>query len=397
MRAGDIAGCYVHLPFCDRICPYCDFAVVKYDRSRARRYIAALLREISASPAPPHPIRTLFLGGGTPSALEAEQIAQVLDSLFETFAIARGDVECTLEANPTRSAGDLAAWRAAGVTRLSIGMQSLDDDELHRLGRDHSAEQAVGFAHAARAQGFANISFDLIAGAPGQTTRTFARSVARAIECKPEHVSIYGLTIEAGTPYAMWHAREPSAFPDDDAVAEMLDLAEAELTRAGFRHYEISNFALPGRECVHNIGYWRQRDCVAFGMSAAGYHDGVRHRNAREFEQYCAAIEAGVSARVDVERLDFGRRVGEAAMLALRMDDGIEDDDFRRRFSIEPSVAFAGARNKCSAAGLLETDGRGARLTKRGRLLANEVCAEFLTPNLGTPAVAAERNGVSIP
>lgn len=396
MTEGAIAGCYVHLPFCDRICPYCDFAVVKYDRGRARRYVAALLREISQSSAPRHPVRTIFLGGGTPSALDADQVTNVLDALFDTFALAGGDVECTLEANPTRSAGDLAAWRAAGVTRLSIGVQSLDDDELHRLGRDHSAEQAVGFARAARAQGFTNISFDLIAGAPGQTTQTFARSVARAIECEPEHVSIYGLTIEAGTPYATWHAREPSAFPDDDAVAEMLVLAEAELTRSGFRHYEISNFAKPGRECVHNVGYWRQRDCVAFGMSAAGYHDGMRYRNAREFEAYCGAIEAGTSARVEVERLDFARRVGEAAMLALRMDDGIDDDDFRRRFSIEASVAFAGARNKCSAAGLLETDGRGARLTKRGRLLANVVCAEFLSPNLEAPAVAAERNGVSI-
>jgi oxygen-independent coproporphyrinogen-3 oxidase len=276
-------------------------------------------------------------------------------------------------------------------------VQSLDDDELHRLGRDHTAAQAIEFARAARAQGFANISIDLIAGTPGQTTQTFERSIVRAIECAPEHVSIYGLTIEPGTPYAVWYGREPSAFPDDDAVAEMLVLADAKLAGAGFRHYEISNFARAGRECEHNVGYWRQRDCVAFGLSAAGYHDGMRYRNVREFDAYCAAIESGTSARADVERLDFARRIGEAAMLALRMDDGIEDDDFRRRFSIEPSVAFAEARNKCSAAGLLETDGRGARLTERGRLLANDVCAEFLTPNLETPAVAAERKGASIP
>jgi len=392
-----IAGCYVHLPFCDRICPYCDFAVVKHDRSRAARYVDALVNEIAQSPAPRHPVGTLFLGGGTPSALEAEQIARVLDALFRKFDIAPGDVECTLEANPTRGAADLTAWLRAGVTRLSIGVQSLDDGDLHRLGRDHSALQAMDFARAARAAGFANVSIDLIAGAPGQTTAGFRNSVVRAIHCDPEHVSIYGLTIEPGTPYAIWYARDPSAFPDDDTVAEMLVCADEALTGAGYRHYEISNFARPGRECLHNIGYWLQRDCVAFGLSAAGYQDGMRYRNARGFEAYCAAIESGVSARADVERLDFARRVGEAAMLALRMDAGIEDEDFRRRFAIEPAVAFESARNKCSAAGLLETDARGARLTERGRLLANDVCAEFLTPNLKTPAVAAERKGASTP
>ena len=396
MTPGSIAGCYVHLPFCDRICPYCDFAVVKHDRSRATRYVDALLREIAQSPQSRHPVRTIFLGGGTPSALEAEQIARVLDALFRRFDVPRG-VECTLEANPTRGAADLAAWLGAGVTRLSIGVQSLDDGELHRLGRDHTAQQAMEFARAARAAGFENVSIDLIAGAPGQTVAGFRRSVVRAIECGPEHVSIYGMTIEPGTPYAIWHARDPSAFPDDDTVAEMLVCADEALASAGYRHYEISNFAKPGWECQHNIGYWRQRDCIAFGLSAAGYLDGTRYRNARGFEDYCTAIESGASARVDVERLDFARRVGEAAMLALRMDAGIEDDDFRRRFAIEPALAFENARNKCSAAGLLETDARGARLTERGRLLANDVCAEFLTPNLETPAVAAERKGASIP
>ena len=396
MTSDRIAGCYVHLPFCDRICPYCDFAVVRYDRRRATRYIAALEREITSAAEPRMPVRTVFLGGGTPSALDAAQIAHVLQTIFAKFAIAPGGVECSLEANPSRNAADLAAWRTAGVTRLSVGVQSLDDGELHRLGRDHSAQGAIEFVRAARETGFASVSVDLIAGAPGQTAESFARSLRRAVDLGVDHMSVYGLTVEQGTPYAAWQEREPSAFPDDDSVGEMLALAHDELVGAGYRHYEVSNFAKPGHECDHNIGYWRQRDCIAFGMSAAGYEDGMRYRNAREFEAYCAALESGASARAEFERLDLPARVGEAAMLALRTADGIDYDDFRRRFSIDAAAVFADARKKCSAAGLLEADKRGARLTGRGRLLANDVCAEFLAPILETPTATADPKGAVV-
>jgi putative oxygen-independent coproporphyrinogen III oxidase len=376
----NIAGCYVHLPFCDRICPYCDFAVVPYERRKAARYLAALEREIDEAPLPALPVRTIFLGGGTPSALEARDVAHVLDGLFAKFDVAAGAIECTLEANPGRNAADLPTWRAAGVTRLSVGVQSLDDGELHRLGRTHSASEALNFVRAARDCGYSNVSIDVIAGAPGQTPETFARTLDRLVDVAPEHVSVYGLTIEPGTPYAAWHARDPSAFPDDDVTAQLLDGAHGALVDAGYEHYEISNFARPGFACRHNIGYWRQRECIAFGMSASGYSAGERYRNLRSFEAYCRAIETGTSPREDLERLDFSGRLGEAAMLALRTSQGIDDQDFRRRFGVEAAVVFATARNKCSAAGLLEVDDRGARLTDRGRLLANEVCAEFLEP-----------------
>lgn len=379
----DVAGCYVHLPFCDRICPYCDFSVVLYDRRKAARYLAALENEIATSLKPGNPVRTVFLGGGTPSALEAADIARLLAQLFAKFEIAPGSIECTLEANPSRNEADLPVWREAGVTRLSIGVQALEDVELHRLGRTHSSAEALAFYRAAREAGFDNVGMDLIAGVPGQTLFSFEQTVERVLSAQPDHISLYGLTIEAGTPYATWHAREPSAFPDDDAVAEVLLRAHDVLTGAGYSHYELSNFARPGHECEHNIGYWRQRECVAFGMSAAGYRAGERYRNVREFEAYCRAIESGESACADTERLDFPRRVGEAAMLALRTADGIDSEDFRRRFSIDPVAAFAAARKKCSAAGLLELDPKGARLTTRGLLLANDVCAEFLHPVLG--------------
>ena len=390
----ETSGCYVHLPFCDRICPYCDFAVVRHVRERVERYMSALANEIDASAPPRKPVRTIFFGGGTPSTLDADELERLLAALFGRFDLEPGSIECSLEANPSRNIDDLRRWKRAGVTRLSIGVQSLDDGDLHKLGREHSGAQAEAFVRAARGAGFASVSIDLIAGAPGQSLDSFAKTVERAISLEPDHVSVYGLTIEASTPYASWHARQPDAFPDDDSVAEMLSEADARLSKAGFEHYELSNFAHPGHRCEHNLGYWRQRDCIAYGMSAAGYESGERYRNERDFDAYCRAIEAGASPRAEVERLGFLRRVGEAAMLALRTADGIVDADFKQRFDIDVSEAFAAARKRCTTAGLLEADEYGARLTAKGRLLANDVCAEFLIPQIDDPS---ERPSKGVP
>ncbi|HLJ85094.1 MAG TPA: radical SAM family heme chaperone HemW [Candidatus Eremiobacteraceae bacterium] len=377
----DAAGVYVHIPFCDRICPYCDFAVVRTRESAIDRYCAALHAEIGRSSGPRR-VGTVYFGGGTPSAIGPDRIAALTTFIFEKFTIAPDSIECTLEANPSRGGDDIRRWREAGVNRLSVGVQSFDDAELRRLGRDHSSADAAEFLRAARSAGFENISLDLIAGSPGQSLEGFRDSLRSAVATGVDHVSVYGLTIEAATPYATWFAREPQAFPDDDLVAALLEEADCQLTAAGFVHYEISNFARPGFESAHNRGYWRQADCAAFGMSAAGYRDGVRFVNVRGFDAYCEAIEAHRSAIAELELLDFGRRVGEAAMLALRTSDGIIYDEFERRFGVDARAIFGAARKKCSAAGLLEESAAGAHLSSRGRLLANSVCAEFLTPDL---------------
>jgi oxygen-independent coproporphyrinogen-3 oxidase len=376
------AGIYVHIPFCDRICPYCDFAVVRTRHDAIARYCAALHDEIERAALTAGGVATVYFGGGTPSALPPARIAALTAQLRARFAFDPGAIECTLEANPSRGTADLEHWRLAGINRLSVGVQSFDDAELHRLGREHSAADAANFLDAARAAGFENVSLDLIAGAPGQTRASFTASLTTAIASPVTHISVYGLTIETGTPYASWYARDPVAFPDDELVADLLEAADTVLTNAGYLHYEISNFARPGRESAHNSGYWRQRDCIAFGLSAAGYENGVRYANQRDMLAYCEAIEAGRSARAFVERLPNSRRIGEAAMLALRTSAGIVDADFARRFGVDASTVFRAARKKCSAAGLLEDDGARARLTSRGRLLANTVCAEFLTPDL---------------
>jgi len=374
------ASVYVHLPFCDRICPYCDFAVVEFKQDRVARYLAALQRELDSAPQS-STITSVYFGGGTPSALSESEIASLLAALFSHFATAQGSIECTLEANPSRNAAALKAYRAAGVTRLSIGVQSFEDLELLRLGREHSARDAKTFVATARKAGFSNVNLDLIAGVPDQTSTSFGRTLAQAIACEPDHISVYGLTIEEGTPYASWFARTPDRFPDDDHMADLLEQAEQELENAGYVHYEISNYAKPGSECAHNIGYWRQQNCIALGMSASGYEDGLRYRNVRGFDSYCAAIERGSSPREDEEQLSEQRRIGEAAMLALRTREGIRDTDFRARFGIEPRAVFSQAIDKCRGAGLLEEDEYGVRLTRRGRLLANTACSEFLLPS----------------
>jgi oxygen-independent coproporphyrinogen-3 oxidase len=332
-------------------------------------------------------LSSLYLGGGTPSTYGGNDIAGLLDALFMRFGALPGSIECTLEANPSRNSEALRTYRDAGVNRLSIGVQSFDDGELHRLGRTHDAAAAEAYLRAARGAGFENISIDLIAGVPGQTATSFSMTLDRALACAPDHVSVYALTVEVGTPYAQWHARAPEQFPDDDATADFLELAEKALMHAGYGRYEISNYARPGFESVHNRSYWRQDDCVALGMSAAGYDDGLRYRNTRSFEAYCRMVEAGRSPREEEERLDEEARVGEAAMLALRTREGIRDVDFRARFGVEPRAIFTNAINKCREAGLLEEDGQGVRLSARGRLLANTACTEFLHPSfLPAPA-----------
>lgn len=373
-------GCYVHLPFCDRICPYCDFAVARYRERAVVDYLHALHAEIQS--VTPTTIQTLYLGGGTPSALPTGDLRTLLHTMFATFGVSADTIECTMEANPSRGVADLVAYRELGINRLSIGVQSFVDDELRHLGRDHDSAQAGAYLRAARSAGFDNLSIDLIAGVPGQDESSFERSLRTALDLEPDHVSVYGLTIEAGTPYAAWQTRVPEAFPDDDAQAELIELAEDLLTRAGMQRYEISNYARPGYACAHNIGYWRQRECLAFGMSAAGYRAGARFSNVRDLDAYCQALGAGRSPRAFEEELSEVARLGEAAMLALRTAEGLQFADLHARFGIDAKAVFAPAIERSKAAGLIEEGQDAIRLSRRGRLLANTACAYFLEPEL---------------
>jgi oxygen-independent coproporphyrinogen-3 oxidase len=373
MRA---AAIYVHLPFCPYECPYCDFAKWTYRSDAAERYLRALHAEIDAAPAVT--ATTVFFGGGTPNAYAPEAIAELLDHLRARFAVA-DDAEISLEANPDRGLVErLGVLRAAGVNRLSFGVQSFEAAELRALGRRHDAADVADAVARARDAGFANLSLDLMFGVPRQTEASWARSLDAALALEVEHLSMYGLTIEDGTPYAAWHAREPDAFADDDLGAQLYAAAIARLTAAGYEHYEISNFARRGFRCVHNANYWQNGAYLGLGVGAASYLDGVRSTHTRDRAAYEEAALAGNPIPGSSERLAGSARVGEAAMLALRTREGVDARAFRERYGIDVHIHYAGVIAGLVADGLLDTDQHGVRLTARGRFVANDVCAAFL-------------------
>ncbi|HEX3468284.1 MAG TPA: radical SAM family heme chaperone HemW [Candidatus Elarobacter sp.] len=370
------AGVYVHLPFCPYICPYCDFAKWAWDDERAGTYLRALRAELDGAPLVR--ARTLFFGGGTPTTYAPDIIAALVDAVRSRFALP-GDAEITAEANPDPElAQRLAALRAAGVNRLSIGVQSFDPGELRVLGRRHSAADVEHAVRAARAAGFDNVSVDLIFGVPGQSETSWSASLDAAIDLGVEHVSCYGLTIESGTPYATWFARDPSAFASETREAAMYALAIERLRAAGFEQYEISNWARPGFRSQHNAIYWANEPYLGLGVGAASYLGGVRSTHTRELDAYVATATAGGPVPGESERLEGPARVGEAIMLALRTAEGVDLDAFRERYGIDVDERYREVVGDLVAAGVLSADGRSLRLTERGRFVANDVCGAFL-------------------
>ncbi|MBV8198369.1 MAG: radical SAM family heme chaperone HemW [Candidatus Eremiobacteraeota bacterium] len=368
-------GVYVHLPFCPYLCPYCDFAKWPIRESAAREYLAALDAEISA--VTPQPAATIYLGGGTPNAYDPNRIAALLKRLTNRF---RGAQEISIEVNPELvHADDLRRYRGAGITRLSIGVQSFEPNEIRVLGRKHVANDVRCVVAAARAAEFDSISLDLMFAVPGQTPASWQRSLAAATGLEVDHVSAYGLTVEEGTPYAAWRAREPGAFADDAAEAELYGIAIETLGRAGYRQYEISNFARPGHECRHNLNYWANGEYIGLGVGAASYRNGVRSVHTRSRSDYVAAALAGDSIPVHAERLEGAKRTGEALMLALRTSQGVRLGDFKERYGIDVIETYAPVISRFTSTGLLEHADGAVRLTVRGRFLANDVCGAFVT------------------
>jgi oxygen-independent coproporphyrinogen-3 oxidase len=371
-----LTGVYVHLPFCPYICPYCDFAKWRYETDDARTYLAALRAELGR--APDLIAQTLYLGGGTPNTYAGSEVAAIVRDVRDRFSIA-DDAEITSELNPDLAlCTELDLYREAGVNRLSIGVQSFDVGELKRLGRGHTADDVAEVVRRARAAGFDSLSLDLIFAAPGQTTETWSASLDVAIALGVEHISTYGLTIEETTPYATWFARDPAAFPSNDLEADLYAVAIEKLTAAGFEHYEVSNFARPGRRSRHNANYWANGDYLGLGVGAASYLAGERRINVRDFAEYCAATASGRSAVGDSERLTGPALLGEATMLALRTAEGVDTAAFGERYGVPFLDIYEPVVRELGAAGLLETDGGRVRLSYRGRFLANDVCAAFL-------------------
>ncbi|MBV9028326.1 MAG: radical SAM family heme chaperone HemW [Candidatus Eremiobacteraeota bacterium] len=368
-------GIYVHLPFCPYLCPYCDFAKWPLRESSAREYLSALFAEVEH--VTPEPAATIYLGGGTPNAYAPDRIEDLLRRLNRGFPGAR---EITIEVNPELVRdGDLRRYRDAGITRLSIGVQSFVADEIRTLGRKHSAGDVARVVLAARAAGFDDISLDLMFAVPEQTAGSWKRSLDAATALDVDHVSAYGLTVEEGTPYAAWRAREPAAFASDAVEAELYAIAIETLERAGYRQYEISNFARPGHECKHNLNYWANGEYLGLGVGAASYRDGVRSVHTKSLHEYVIAALEGAPIPAQAERLEGHRRTGEALMLALRTSQGVRLGDFKDRYGIDVIETYAPVILQFASTGLLEQVDGTVRLTARGRFLANDVCGAFVT------------------
>ena len=349
-------GVYVHVPFCHVRCPYCDFAVRPYDAAEAPLLARACAAEARMR-APERTWGSLYFGGGTPSRLEPKDFRALVDGLEDTLRFAEGH-ERSLEANPEDLVPErLDAWLQAGVTRLSVGVQSFDDQELTRLGRVHDARAARDGVKRARAAGFDDVSVDLMYAFPGNDESLFARSLGEAIALEPSHVSAYAYTAESGTPMGEAVRKGRLARPDEDEEAARFEQARETLEAAGFRHYEISNFARPGRETRHHLQYWRRGDYLGLGPSAVSFLDGLRVRAARGLIEWARAVESGDAPRGWVVDDARPHALFEAAFLGLRLDAGMRLADAREASDEQRARWRDAARGLVERGLLLETDG----------------------------------------
>lgn len=376
-------GIYIHIPFCRHICPYCDFNTYRGLDDLIPRYVDALVRDISSAGDRPRPAQTIYFGGGTPSLLTPEQIERVLTACRERFDLEPA-AEITLEANPNGiDTAWLAAARATGVNRLSIGAQTFDRKGLRVLGRQHEATDVLTALGQARAAGFDNLSLDLIFGWPGQTLDQWRSDLATLLEIPggpPEHCSLYSLIVEPGTPMADAVTRGVLTVVDDDDAADLYETAMAVLAKAGWTHYEIANWARePGYAARHNLVYWRNGAYEAFGAGAHGRIGNVRFMNHLKPLTWIEAIESGQSPHSNTEVLTPALQMGETMMLGLRLlDEGVTAVEFEQRHGIALFARFGAEIDALVALGLLDWTGGRLRLTSRGTMLANDVCARFL-------------------
>lgn len=357
-------GLYVHIPFCHAKCHYCDFAAYPGREREIPRYLAALTKEWAQYRG--QALDTVFFGGGTPTALSPAQWDRLLASLRENFILAPG-LEMTVECNPESTTPEkLAALRAGGVNRLSFGLQAAQDRLLKTLGRLHSFDRFVEVFHLARARGFDNINIDLMYGLPGQTMADWRDTLTRAADLAPEHVSAYALTVEEGTVFD-----RRGVGTDGDLQADMYEAAADAMAAAGYEHYEISNFAKPGRACRHNLRYWRNLPCLAVGVGAAGYWQGRRRKNTEDIQTYVNAIETGASSVIEDDVLDEAAKEGENLMLGLRLSEGVAPGPRARAMHGEVLQKF-------ESLGFLTSDGSRYYPTRRGWLLSNQLFQEFV-------------------
>jgi oxygen-independent coproporphyrinogen-3 oxidase len=380
---------YIHIPFCQRKCPYCDFNTYAGREGQYDAFVQALAADIwQTGDAMGRPqVRTVFLGGGTPTVLEPRYLRMIFEALHRGFDILPA-AEITSEANPgTVDASRFETLRALGVNRLSMGVQSFDDEELRFLGRIHSAAEARSAFYLARRVGFDNINLDFMFGLPEQSPDVWRKTLQTAVDLNTEHLSLYSLTVESGTALAAWVARGQVSAPDPDLAADLYETAQEMLAAAGFHQYEISNWArgalgddlLPRFASRHNVVYWRNESYLGFGPGAHGWFGGVRRAVLRDVGEYIRSVERGQSYWELEEPISQALEMGETMMLGLRLvDAGVERSAFRKRFGVDVTEVYPDQISSLLAAELIELTPERVRLTPQALLIGNEVFAAFL-------------------
>ena len=378
------AGIYIHIPFCRSHCSYCDFATGMYEGELAERYVSSVITEITkwSEVETPSAADTVYFGGGTPSLLTPLQIERILKAVHDRFEVISG-AEVTMEMNPasvssTDELSDLKLrdFRRLGINRASFGAQTFDDRELKQLGRTHTSADIPATFQRLREAGFENINFDLIAGLPGQTLAGWNRNLDEALKLRPEHLSLYLLDVHEGTPLADQIRSGMRPGPDDDLAGDMYRVMIDQVSAAGYGHYEISNFCLPGFQSRHNTKYWNGAPYYGFGCSAHSY-DGARRRwaNERDVAKYVELIKAEQTPVVERTDLKEEDARSESIFLGLRLMRGLDLEDYRSRFGSDLREQYDVELIRLREAGLIEIDHELLRLTTRGALLSNEVFA----------------------
>ena len=366
---------YVHIPFCVRKCQYCDFLSGPSDEETKDRYIEALLKEIRAAEhTEDYEIVSVFIGGGTPSALKAEAIASIMRTLQEKFFFCE-DAEVTIEANPgTVDPEKLTIYRNVGINRLSLGLQSTDAEELKLLGRIHSYEEFLKSYEWAREAGFSNINIDLMFAIPGQTGEAWRQHLYQVAELNPEHISAYSLIIEEGTPFA----EQNLDLPDEDTEYQMYEDTAEILERYGYRQYEISNYAKQGYMCRHNAGYWQRLEYLGFGLGASSLYGGMRFSNTHQMQEYLKESRNPDQIRKDVTVLSRNEQIEEFMFLGLRMTEGISEKKFEENFDVRLMDVYGDILQKYEETGFMEHIETKWRLTRKGIHVSNHILADFL-------------------
>ena len=374
MMTTDGRGLYVHIPFCVRKCNYCDFCSFNLsDVDWRGKYIDALCAEIDSYKGRNIAIDTIFFGGGTPSLLTPAEFERIWGVLKESFVILPC-AEFTVEANPKTLDGEkLSAYKSCGVNRLSIGLQSIHGNELKILGRIHNFDEFLDSYSLARECGIDNINIDLMYGIPEQTMDSFRETLRQVLALKPEHISLYGLILEEGTP--LFNKKEDITFPTEDTECDMYYLAARELASAGYSHYEISNYASADRECRHNLKYWRCEEYIGVGLSAYSYFDGRRFGNTENIKEYLSSDCEKYSYE---EKVDKEIEAYEYVMLGLRLAEGFSLSDYRRRFSRDFCDGRAQIIDGFIKAEYMSIDNDRIRLTDRGFYVSNSILTELI-------------------